>query len=161
MSKDAGPTVTATPDSPSAGRFDGREHILPVRVYYEDTDFTGVVYHANYVRYFERGRSDFLRLAGVSHNALAGREDPAAFVVTRIEIDFRKPARIDDALRVITTYDSVKGPRLFISQRIMRGEELITTAQVAAACITMDGRPRKPPPGLTEAVKPFLREANA
>ena len=154
------PGSPLTPDSPSAGRFDGREHILPVRVYYEDTDFTGVVYHANYVRYFERGRSDFLRLAGVSHNALAGREDPAAFVVTRMEIDFRKPARIDDALREVTTYDAVKGPRLFISQRIMRGEDLIATAEVTAACITMDGRPRKPPPGLTEAVKPFLREAN-
>jgi len=160
VSKDAGPKVTATPDSPSAGRFDGREHILPVRVYYEDTDFTGVVYHANYVRYFERGRSDFLRLAGVSHNALAGREDPAAFVVTRMEIDFRKPARIDDALRVVTAYDAVKGPRLFISQKILRGEELIATADVTAACITMDGRPRKPPSGLVEAVKPFLREAN-
>ena len=145
---------------PTAGEIQGREHVLPVRVYYEDTDFTGVVYHANYVRYFERGRSDFLRLAGVSHNALAGREDPAAFVVTRMEIDFRKPARIDDALRVVTTYDAVKGPRLFINQKILRGDELIATADVTAACITMDGRPRKPPSGLVEAVKPFLREAN-
>jgi acyl-CoA thioester hydrolase len=149
-----------TLDTPNAGRFDGREHILPVRVYYEDTDFTGVVYHANYVRYFERGRSDFLRLAGVAHAALAEREDPAAFVVTRMEIDFRKPARIDDALRVVTTYDEVKGPRLFIGQKILRGDELIAQAEVTAACITMDGRPRKPPPGLMEAVKPFLREAN-
>jgi len=152
--------VTADPDTPSPGRFDGRAHILPVRVYYEDTDFTGVVYHANYVRYFERGRSDFLRLAGVSHNALADRADPAAFVVTRMEIDFRRPARIDDALRVVTTYDAVKGPRLLISQKILRGDELLCEAAVTAACITMDGRPRKPPPGLIEAVRPFLHEAN-
>lgn len=152
--------MTATTDTPSPGRFDGRAHILPVRVYYEDTDFTGVVYHANYVRYFERGRSDFLRLAGVSHNALADRDDPAAFVVTRMEIDFRRPARIDDALRVVTTYDAVKGPRLLISQTILRGDELLCQAEVTAACITLDGRPRKPPPGLIDAVKPFLREAN-
>lgn len=143
-------------DHPTAGRFEGREHILPVRVYYEDTDFTGVVYHANYVRYFERGRSDFLRLAGVSHTDLLERHDPAAFVVTRMEIDFRKPARIDDALQVRTTYDEAKGARLLISQRITRGEDLIAQAAVTAACITMDGRPRKPPAGLVEALRPWF-----
>jgi len=143
-------------DSPTAGRFEGREHILPVRVYYEDTDFTGVVYHANYVRYFERGRSDFLRLAGVSHSDLLERHDPAAFVVTRMEIDFRRPARIDDALQVRTTYDAVKGARIAVSQRIVRGEELIAAAQVSAACITLDGKPRKPPAGLVDALRPWF-----
>jgi len=147
-------------NTPTAGRFEGREHILPVRVYYEDTDFTGVVYHANYVRYFERGRSDFLRVAGISHTELLERHDPAAFVVTKIDIDFRKPARIDDALQVRTTYDEAKGPRLHITQRITRGEELIAEAKVSAACISMDGRPRKPPPGLVEAIKPFFRQEN-
>src|ERR1700723_993928 len=102
-----------TANLPTAGVFEGREHVLPVRVYYEDTDLTGVVYHANYVRYFERGRSDFLRLAGVSHSDLLARDDPAAFVITRLELDFRIPARIDDALLVVTTYDRVKGPRLY------------------------------------------------
>jgi acyl-CoA thioester hydrolase len=147
-----------TTDTPTAGRFEGREHILPVRVYYEDTDFTGVVYHANYVRYFERGRSDFLRMVGVGHAELLEHDSPTAFVVTRIEIDFKRPARIDDALKVVTTYDAVKGPRLFVSQRILRGEALIASAEVTAACISMDGRPRKPPPGMFDAVKPFLRE---
>lgn len=149
-------SATPTPDAPTAGRFEGREHILPVRVYYEDTDFTGVVYHANYVRYFERGRSDFLRLAGVSHTDLLERHDPAAFVVTRMEIDFRRPAKIDDALQVITTYDQVKGPRLFVAQRIMRGDDLIATAQVSAACISLDGKPRKPPAGLVDALRPWF-----
>jgi acyl-CoA thioester hydrolase len=141
---------------PSAGWFEGREHVLPVRVYYEDTDFTGVVYHANYVRYFERGRSDFLRLAGVSHTDLLERHDPAAFVITRMEIDFRRAARIDDALLVRTTYDAAKGPRLAISQRITRGDEVIATAAVSAACISMDGKPRKPPAGLIEALRPWF-----
>lgn len=143
-------------DHPTAGRFEGREHILPVRVYYEDTDFTGVVYHANYVRYFERGRSDFLRLAGVSHTDLLERHDPAAFVVTRMEIDFKRPAKIDDALQVRTTYDTAKGARLAISQRITCGETLIATAQVSAACITLDGKPRRPPAGLVEALRPWF-----
>ena len=141
---------------PSAGWFEGREHVLPVRVYYEDTDFTGVVYHANYLRYFARGRSDFLRMAGVSHTDLLAHDQPTAFVVTRMEVDFRKPARIDDALLVRTTYDEARGPRLAISQRIMRGEEVIAQAAVFAACISMDGRPRKPPPGLVEALRPWF-----
>ncbi len=102
-------------DEPSAGWFEGREHRLAVRVYYEDTDFTGLVYHANYARYFERGRSDFLRLAGVHHRELMARPDPSAFVVTRLAMDFVKAARIDDALLVRTTYDRVRGPRLFIT----------------------------------------------
>ncbi|MBS0333040.1 MAG: YbgC/FadM family acyl-CoA thioesterase [Proteobacteria bacterium] len=129
---------------------------MPVRVYYEDTDFTGVVYHANYARYFERGRSDFLRVAGVAHAALLERDDPAAFTVTKLEIEFRRAARIDDALLVRTTYDSVRGPRLFISQRITRGDELIAQARVEAACIDLKGRARKPPPGLVEALTPLF-----
>jgi acyl-CoA thioester hydrolase len=139
-----------------AGRIVGREHQLPVRIYYEDTDFTGVVYHANYLRYFERGRSDFFRLVGVSHSALLERPDPAAFTITRITVDFRRAARIDDGLLVRTTYDRAKGPRLFISQRITRGEELIATAAVEAACIDLQGRARKPPPGLAEALAPLF-----
>jgi len=136
--------------------FEGREHRLPVRVYYEDTDFTGVVYHANYVRYFERGRSDFLRLIGCDHVSLLERDDPAAFVITRLAVDFRKPARIDDALLVRTTYDSVRGARLVVGQRIDRGDETLATAMVDAACIGLDGRPRRPPRVLVEALTPWL-----
>lgn len=142
--------------APSAGWLDGREHGLAVRVYYEDTDFTGAVYHANYARYFERGRSDFLRLIGVGHADLLARPDPAAFTLTRLAIDFRKAARIDDALEVRTTYDRIRGPRLFIRQRIIRGPELIAEAEVEAACIDLSGRARRPPPELTAALRPLL-----
>ena len=148
--------MDADPAAPSAGWFRGREHHLPVRIYYEDTDFTGVVYHANYVRYFERGRSDFLRLAGVSHSDLLAREAPAAFTITRLELDFRAAARIDDALTVISTYDRVKGPRLFITQKIVRGETLIAQAVVEAACISLDGRPIKPPAGMVDLLSPWF-----
>ena len=79
-----------------------KQHWKPVRVYYEDTDFTGMVYHANYLRFFERGRSDFLRDAGVSHQDLLNRPDPAAFTLTRVEVDFKQAAKVDDQLRIAT-----------------------------------------------------------
>src|SRR5271167_2464734 len=119
---------------------DGR-HFLIVRVYYEDTDFTGVVYHANYLRYFERGRSDFLRSIGVSHTALLGHDDPAAFAITRITVDYRRPARIDDELVVRTVFDSNKGIRLRISQSIVRDKDLVAEAAVEAVFIGLSGRP--------------------
>lgn len=141
---------------PDAGRIEGKVHRLPVRVYYEDTDFTGVVYHANYVRYFERGRSDFLRAAGISHTDLLERPDPCAFAIVRMQIEFKRAARIDDALTVITTYQTVKGARLLIDQRVERQGELIASAAVEAVCITPDGRPRKPPADMVERLKPYF-----
>jgi len=143
-------------DEPSAGWLDGREHVLPVRIYYEDTDFTGVVYHGGYVRFFERGRTDFLRLAGIGHAALLQRPDPLAFTVTKLAIEFRRAARIDDALQVRTRYQTVRGPRLFVAQRILRGEELIAEAEVVAACIDLSGRARRPPADLVEALRPYF-----
>ena len=142
--------------APSAGSFEGRVHHLPVRVYYEDTDFTGLVYHANYARYFERGRSDFLRLTGVDHASLLDREKPVAFAVTRLVIEFRQPARIDDALTVRTTFDSLKGARIQIAQSLHRGDEALALAEVSVACIGLDGRPRRPPRGLHERIGPYM-----
>lgn len=143
-------------DLPGSGRFEGRDHLLPVRVYYEDTDFTGLVYHANYLRYFERGRSDFLRAAGVEHTALLEGETPTAFVVRSMNIDFLKAARIDDALVVRTRYRAIKGPRLLIDQTVERGGEVLCTAAVTAVCISLDGRARRPGAALVEAVTPWL-----
>ena len=146
---------------PSAGMFVGREHRLPVRVYYEDTDFTGVVYHGAYVRFFERGRSDGLRVAGVIHTELLAAPDPAAFPVTRLAIDFIRAARIDDALTVRTLFEEAKGPRLIIRQSITRGEELIARAEVEAACIRPDGHARRPPALMAQRLAPYLRGAPA
>jgi acyl-CoA thioester hydrolase len=144
------------PSDPSSGWMEGREHVLPVRIYYEDTDFTGVVYHANYLRYFERGRSDFLRLVGVSHQSLLALDPPAAFTLTRVEVDFKRAARVDDALVVRTTIDVLKGPRMLFAQRILRGDDLIAQALLHAACIDPAGRARRPPAMLVEAMTPFL-----
>jgi len=143
-------------DTPTTGRFEGREHRLPIRVYYEDTDFTGLVYHANYVRYFERGRSDCLRLMGIDHADLLDGDQPMAFVVTKMGLTFLKPARIDDVLVVLTHYDSMKGPRLLISQAVTRGDEVLCRAEVEVVCIHMDGRPRRPTKALVEKVRPWL-----
>ncbi len=143
-------------DQPTAGRFDGRDHLLPVRVYYEDTDFTGLVYHANYVRYFERGRSDFLRLVGIGHAQLLDHDQPMAFVIAEMALTFVKPARIDDALMVRTRYQRIKGPRLIISQSVERGADVLCRAEVVAVCIHLDGRPRRPGRALVEAVTPWL-----
>jgi acyl-CoA thioester hydrolase len=146
----------ANPEGPSAGVFVGREHRLAVRVYYEDTDFTGVVYHASYVRFFERGRTDGLRLMGVGHAELLALPDPCAFAVTRLAVDFVNAARIDGALVVHTWFEQAKGPRLFIRQEITRAGALIARAEVEAACIRPDGRPRRPPAGMAERLAPYL-----
>jgi acyl-CoA thioester hydrolase len=143
-----------TDPHPLAGAFEGREHRLPVRVYYEDTDFTGFVYHASYVRFFERGRSDFLRLVGVDHVAMA--QVQTAFAVVRLEIDFLRAAGIDDSLVVRTSFDSLKGPRFMISQQITRGDEVLVGAKVEAVCIGPSGRARRPPPELMLALKAKL-----
>ena len=141
---------------PTAGWFEGREHRLPVRVYYEDTDATGLVYHANYVRYLERGRTDFLRAVGVSHSELGEGPDASAFAVVRLEIDYRRAARLDDALTVRTLFDVVRGPRLVVRQSIARGDEVLVEAVVEVVCITLEGRARRPPPALHETLKPYL-----
>jgi acyl-CoA thioester hydrolase len=143
-------------DEPSAGHFEGRHHILPVRIYYEDTDFTGLVYHANYLRYFERGRSDFLRLAGVHHSALLEGPEPLGFAVNKISLEFLKPARIDDALLVRTAFETMRGPRIFIAQTLERGGDILARAQLEVCCISLTGRPRRPPVLLLERLKPFL-----
>lgn len=143
-------------EEPSAGVVIGREHHLGVRVYYENTDFTGLVYHGDYVRFFERGRSDFLRVLGVGHALLLERTDPMAFVIARMEIDFRRPARIDDALTVVTTYERMTAVRLDARQRIYRGDELLCGAHVHAACIDLQGRPRRAPPELVNRIRPVL-----
>src|SRR5438270_5773763 len=106
--------------SPLDGRIVDGRHTMPVRVYYEDTDFTGIVYHANYLRYMERGRTNYLRLIGADHRALfeaTEREAPGfAFVVRSMNIEFLKPARMDDVLDIITEPEEVKGAPATVHQ---------------------------------------------
>jgi acyl-CoA thioester hydrolase len=142
---------------------DGR-HVMPVRVYYEDTDFSGVVYHANYLRFMERGRTNYLRLLGVVHGELfdhAQREAPGfAFVVRTMQIEFLKPARMDDLLTVVTTPQEVKGASMWLTQWVMRGEEVLIDARVRVACVA-DGRARPIPKPLRLAMRADEARAGA
>jgi acyl-CoA thioester hydrolase len=157
--------MSAARDWPDlAGRLDGKTHILPVRVYYEDTDFSGIVYHANYLRFAERGRSDFLRLTGINHTDLFQGPEPLAFAIHHMEIDFLRPARIDDRLEVHTRYVKAGGARLEAEQTIWlvsgEGEPVVIwRAKVQAAVIDGAGRPRRMPVAAREALAPFVDEA--
>ena len=122
-------------------------HRLGLRVYYEDTDFSGVVYHANYLRFFERGRTEALRAAGGSHAELMDTEG-LAFTVTELSIKYRRGARVDDELVVETTLAQLKGARMVFEQAVRRGDEVLATGTVTVACMTMDGRPRRLPEGM-------------
>jgi acyl-CoA thioester hydrolase len=137
---------------------DGR-HIFTVRVYYEDTDFTGIVYHANYLRYMERGRTNYLRLIGADHRVLfeaAQQEAPGfAFVVRSMMLDYLRPARMDDILTIVTEPKEVKGASITLRQGVMRGEELLVGASVRVAFISA-GRARPIPKPLRIAMQADL-----
>jgi acyl-CoA thioester hydrolase len=126
---------------------DGR-HVMLLRVYYEDTDFSGAVYHASYLRFMERGRTNYLRLLGADQRALfeeVRKQAPGfAFVVRAMQIEFLKPARMDDVLDVVTQPQEVKGASVTLHQRVMRGPDLLVEARVQVAFVS-DGRARRIP----------------
>lgn len=134
-----------------SGQLQDGGHVLTQRVYYEDTDFSGFVYHARYLHFFERGRTDYIRLLGVSQGTLHAQSDPAdavALVVRRMEIDFKSPARMDDVLTIITKPGDVRGARMLLSQTICRGEDVLATADVTVAVVNGLGRARRLPDAL-------------
>jgi acyl-CoA thioester hydrolase len=134
---------------------DGRHH-MQVRVYYEDTDFSGVVYHASYLRFMERGRTNYLRLLGADHRALfeqTQNEAPGfAFVVRSMQLEFLKPARMDDLLDVVTRPVEVKGASILLAQEVLRGADVLIEAKVRVAFVS-GGRARPIPKPLREAMK--------
>ena len=142
-----------------AGRLDadddGRFHRLPVRVYFEDTDFSGVVYHASYVRWCERGRSDFLRLLGNDHNELLGGEggrEPSAFVVRRMSLEFLKPTRIDDVLEVQTRVSEIGAATLTLNQIVFCRAKPVFSAEVLVVLVSLSGKPQRLSQHIREAL---------
>jgi len=137
---------------------DGRHH-MQVRVYYEDTDFSGIVYHANYLRFMERGRTNHLRLMGAEQHALyaqAESEAPGfAFVVRSMRIDYLRPARMDDVLDVVTWPVAVKGASITLAQEVRRAEEVLVKAEVRVAFIS-EGRAHPIPKALRTLLKADL-----
>ena len=127
-----------------------------IRVYYEDTDFSGFVYHANYLKFFERGRTEALRAAGVSHTDLLAWEPPAALVVRHMEIEFLRPAKIDDVLIVSSRFQSMRGARMFIDQSMERAGEVISKARLEIVLINLDGRPRRIPAELAATLEALM-----
>jgi len=130
--------------APASGVIAGRVHRYPVRIYFEDTDFSGVVYHANYLRYMERARSDLLRVLGIDQRA-AFEAGEGVYAVADLAIRYVAPARLDDDLVIETTCLALGGATVSMGQRVLRGAELLTEATVRAAFLTPAGRPRRQP----------------
>ena len=136
-------------DQPQAGRFEGREHRFAVRVYFEDTDLSGVVYHANYLRYMERARSDMLRVAGIDQRAVHEAGE-GAYAVADLAIRYRAPAKLDDALLVVSRIHAVRAASVVIHQTVRRGSLVLTEAEVRAALVAPSGRPKRQPAAWTD-----------
>ncbi len=145
---------------PATGIMDGAIHRFPVRVYFEDTDLSGVVYHANYLRYMERARSDMLSVAGIDQRG-AFDSGEGVYAVADLTIKYRRPAKLDDALVVVSRVQAVGAATATIHQAVMRGTELLTEATVTAAFLTREGRPRRQPKPWVEAFEKLRREASA
>jgi acyl-CoA thioester hydrolase len=148
------------PDRPPEGRFAGPEHRFPVRVYFEDTDVSGVAYHANYLRWMERARSDMLRLAGIEQRAVWERGE-GAYAVAELRIRYRAPARLDDALLVATRLTAVRSASVAIHQTVRRGTVMLADADVVAALVAPSGRPRRQPPEWIRIFQDLVAEGEA
>ena len=131
-------------DIPYRGGFIGNEHHFALTVYFEDTDAYGIVYYANYLKFMERARSDFIRAVGVDQAAELAASG-SAYAVVEVDIRYKKPARLGDDLQVVSTVDQVRASSVHIQQRVMRGTELLTQARVVAAFLDGEGRPRRQP----------------
>jgi len=145
---------------PASGLFQGRLHLFPVRVYYEDTDLTGIVYHANYLRWFERARSDMLRLLGINQRA-AVEAGEGHYAVAEIHLRYLAPARFDDALVIASEATELRSASVRLRQRALRDGNLLAEAAVRVGFISPDGRPRRQPSAWRAAFDPLLSAKDA
>ena len=139
-------------DTPYRGGFVGTEHHFALSVYFEDTDAYGIVYHANYLKYMERARSDMIRAVGVDQAAELARSG-SAYAVVEVDIKYRRPGRLGDDLQVVSSVEQVRASSVDIHQRVMRATELLTDARVTAAFLDGKGRPRRQPSEWVEKFK--------
>lgn len=140
---------------PYEGHYDGPHHLFAVRVYYEDTDFSGIVYHGSYVRFLERARSDMLSRVGIDQRG-AFESGDGAYAITQLNIKYKQAAKFDDALLIVSHAHKVTGARVFIAQNIYRGTEHIIAAEIEAAFIHPSGRPARQPKSWVDAFKSKL-----
>ncbi len=139
----------------AAGRFDGALHRFPVRVYYEDTDAAGMVYYANYLKFAERARTELLRRLGFDHVAL-GRAAGVVFAVRRCVVAYRRPAKLDDLLEVVTRLVALGGASARIEQVVRRDDDDLVRLDVDLALVAPNGRPARLPPAMRSALGPLL-----
>ena len=135
--------------APATGRFLSAVHHFPLRIYFEDTDLSGLVYHANYLRYMERARSDMLRIAGIDQRS-EHEGGSGVYAVTDLQIRYRRPARLDDDLMVVSRVVDVRAASCAIHQSVMRGDEELTDATITVAWLTPQGRPQRQPRAWTD-----------
>jgi acyl-CoA thioester hydrolase len=143
--------MTPSGPGPTSGRFEAGTHVLPLRVYYEDTDAAGIVYYANWLRFLERGRTELLRLLGQEHGAIR-EERGVNWVVRRCAIDYLKPARLDETLEIVTRCGELRGASLDMLQEARRGAETLVRAELVVACMGERGRPVRLPPHVRTAL---------
>ncbi|RKF21678.1 YbgC/FadM family acyl-CoA thioesterase [Altericroceibacterium spongiae] len=150
--------MISIPEPPS-GRFEGDSHLFPVRVYYEDTDLSGIVYHANYLRWFERARSDMLRLLDIDQRAAIEAGD-GAYAVSELALRYRSPARLDDAVLIQSDVVELRGASVRLVQRAFRKDCLLCDATVRVGFVAPDGRPRRQPDSWRAAFKMIITQGN-
>jgi acyl-CoA thioester hydrolase len=143
------------------GRFEGKTHILPIRVYYEDTDLSGVVYHANYLRFMERGRSEYFRSAGIVRLAQLDEPEPTAWTLRKASLEYFRPARLDDLIEVRTRCTALSGARMTAEQSVYSATGLLVQGQVEACIITLSGKPRRIPEAVRAKLLPLLSETES
>ena len=136
--------MTRDLDTPYRGGFAGKEHRFALSVYFEDTDAYGIVYYANYLKFMERARSDMIRAVGVDQAAEL-RTSGSAYAVVEVDIRYRKPARLGEDILIVSTVEQVRASSVLIHQRVIRGTEVLTDADLTAAFLDGQGRPRRQP----------------
>lgn len=145
---------------PPSGLFAGPRHLFPLRVYYEDTDLSGIVYHANYLKWFERARSDMLRLLGIDQRAAADGGE-GFYAVADMSIRFAAPARLDDEILVASHVTELGAASVRLRQRALRGDMLLADAAVRVGFLAPNGRPRRQPAGWRSAFHSVLAAKDA
>jgi len=146
-----------TSPNPPGGVLDGARHLYAVRVYYEDTDLSGITYHANYLRWFERARSDLLRLLGIDQRA-AIESGEGAYALSEVNLKYLRPAKLEDDVVIETISSEVGAASVRMQQTARRGDDILATADVRAAFITLDGRPRRQPAPWRAAFQTFMNK---
>ena len=142
-------------EKPYAGAFKGDTHYFALRVYIEDTDLGGVVYHANYLKFLERARSDLLRSVGIDQRA-ALEQGEGIYAVAELHIKYCKPARLDDELLVTSRIKELRGASCVLVQKVLRRGEFLAEATVTVAFLSPAGRPRRQPPAWVQKLEPFI-----